>query len=425
MELSSSLKPPSWLIVLTAAFTLVTLMMAVAETTLWTHYLIDQGEYVSIAGLVFILAAGFHLHRRQRLWISLPLSLPWLLFPVITQGDQIIDNLTINQMRLVVHLILAVLFGAPVVILVVAGRHFLGLSRRGMSALALVLLLAEFWVAYAYLGVLMIATLIPLSCGLLLYMSGSGGHRMQPARANRLALSFLVAGTLLSFALYATFKSRPGAYQGSPHFYHDPSHKDAVYPLDEISVPSVPPPVREEPELAGQIRSIFEMYGEALEAASRGYYILDRNYNYAFHNALFLRNTPLLPGYRRAGLEEIRKGEDFALEAARRLEGLRPLLRSRALLALLDDTDKYASYTFRRAGMLEEMTANFEKTQAGLQHATHVYEGEGKILGAVAEKILEKHKAVLSTPEVEELAKPLRASSEKVFQAYANRIVGF
>ena len=32
---------------------------------------------------------------------SLPLVLPWLLFPVITQGDQIIDNLSINWMRII------------------------------------------------------------------------------------------------------------------------------------------------------------------------------------------------------------------------------------------------------------------------------------------------------------------------------------
>ena len=45
---------------------------------------------------------------------------PWLLFPVITQGDQIIDNLSINWMRAVVHVLLGLIFGIPVAV-VVAG----------------------------------------------------------------------------------------------------------------------------------------------------------------------------------------------------------------------------------------------------------------------------------------------------------------
>jgi hypothetical protein len=36
-----------------------------------------------------------------------------------------------------------------------------------------------------------------------------------------------------------------------------------------------------------------------------GYYILDRNYTWNFHNELLLRRTPLLPGYRSAGLRKI------------------------------------------------------------------------------------------------------------------------
>src|SRR5438094_2323982 len=102
--------PPRWLIMVTAAFTLLLVVMAVAETTLWIHYFIDAGEFVCLFGLGFISVAGLHLYRQGRLWASLPLTLPWLIYPIITQGDQIIDNLTINQMRLVVHAILAILF---------------------------------------------------------------------------------------------------------------------------------------------------------------------------------------------------------------------------------------------------------------------------------------------------------------------------
>ena len=35
----------------------------------------------------------------------------------------------------------------------------------------------------------------------------------------------------------------------------------------------------------------------------------------------------------------------------------------------------------RQLGTLERMSAQFETTRAGLQHATHLYEGEGKYLG--------------------------------------------
>jgi len=123
--MGSALRPPAWLIVTTAALTVACLMMAVAETTLWTHYLIDQGEYLSLAGLVFILAAGIHVYRRGRLLVSLPLVLPWLLYPVITQGDQLIDNLSINEMRVVCQVLLALLFGAPVAVVVLAARYAL------------------------------------------------------------------------------------------------------------------------------------------------------------------------------------------------------------------------------------------------------------------------------------------------------------
>ena len=67
-----------------------------------------------VAGLAFITVAGLYLYKQQRLLGSLPLVVPWLLYPVITQGDQLIDNLTINQMRLVCQVLLALLFGAPV-----------------------------------------------------------------------------------------------------------------------------------------------------------------------------------------------------------------------------------------------------------------------------------------------------------------------
>src|SRR6185295_4895232 len=93
---------------------------------LWMHYLIDAGESISLAGLAFILVAGFFLFRAGRLAASLPLTLPWLLFPVITQGDQLIDNLSINWMRFIVHLLLALIFGIPVAVIVMGVRYAVG-----------------------------------------------------------------------------------------------------------------------------------------------------------------------------------------------------------------------------------------------------------------------------------------------------------
>ena len=75
--------PPRWLVVATGLIAVCCLAMAVAETNLWMHYLIDDGEYVSLVGLAFVSVAGVHLHRSRRLLASLPLIVPWLLFPVI------------------------------------------------------------------------------------------------------------------------------------------------------------------------------------------------------------------------------------------------------------------------------------------------------------------------------------------------------
>ena len=122
-ETGARIAPPAWLVVATGLLAVGCLAMALAETNLWMHYLIDAGESISLVGVGFILGAGFYLYTRRRLLVSLPLVLPWLLFPVLTQGDQIIDNLSINWMRLVSHVLLAVLFGMPVAIAVAAARR--------------------------------------------------------------------------------------------------------------------------------------------------------------------------------------------------------------------------------------------------------------------------------------------------------------
>ena len=81
-------RPPAWLIGATGLLAAGTLAMAVAETSLWMHYLIDAGESVSLVGLAFMLLAGIHLYRRSQLLVSLPLAVPWLLrrFPAREVG---------------------------------------------------------------------------------------------------------------------------------------------------------------------------------------------------------------------------------------------------------------------------------------------------------------------------------------------------
>jgi hypothetical protein len=447
---------PKWLISITVVMTLAILFMAVAETTLWTHWLIDQGEYVSLAGLAFILVAGLVLHRQGRLRSSLPLTIPWLIYPVITQGDQIIDNLTINNMRLVCHVILGILFGAPIAVLVLAAKRILGpktapasagsswavlfpglrliqqgRSQQGALLMILALLLMEIWVAIAYLGALMVATLIVMGLVVLYY---GGWRESLPTRpegdfsgvtGQRLALLVLLVGVTASFGLYVGFKNRPGAYQGSPSFYHDPSQMDAAYPFDRVT-PGVGLVDAVSPETARAIGGALAEYGDALESLTHAYYVLDRNYNYAFHNALFLRHTPVLAGFREKALADIAGARSIAEQVDHRLGPLRAALpESGGLGRFLDEVSGHVAYNFRRAAVLEEMSGRFERTQAGLQHATHIYEGEGKRLGEQLTMILEKHHAVLEDPGAKTMTAAFVSACLQIQQTYANRIVGF
>ena len=56
-------RAPAWLMVATGALALAVLAMALAETNLWMHYLIDAGESISLAGLAFILALWIYAER--------------------------------------------------------------------------------------------------------------------------------------------------------------------------------------------------------------------------------------------------------------------------------------------------------------------------------------------------------------------------
>lgn len=436
-----------WLVLVTAALALGSMAMAVAETTLWMHYLIDAGESISLVGLAFMFSAGLYLYAKRRLLVSLPLALPWLLFPVITQGDQIIDNLSITWMRIVTHILLAALFGFPVAVIVMAARAIpprwltsgwaawvpglrqmaAGRTREGGALLATVLLALEMFVAVRFLGLLMVAALVVMVWVVLAYgfrdATAGGEVPMAHARTERAALMLLVGGAVLSVGLFVGFKNRPGAYQGSPSYFMDPSQRDQGFRIDRLAVPGRAPQAPADPE---GVHRALTAYARAFERLLAGYYVLDRNYNYDFHNRLFLRSTPLLADYRAAGLRDVAAAQDLRQNADLAATAARPgLAPDDPLGVLLDDVRAYAAFTFGRAPVLERMSAGFEQTEAGLQHATHLYEGEGKVLGVRLAEILEKHRGVLTAPVVAPVVTEFVTVSRAVHDRYANRIVGF
>jgi hypothetical protein len=439
---ATELRAPGWLMLATGALALAILAMALAETNLWMHYLIDAGESISLAGLAFILVAGLILFRARRLAVSLPLTLPWLLFPVITQGDQLIDNLSINWMRVIVHVLLAAIFGIPVAVFVTAARYLArttrswhalvpgfpqlaaGRTREGGAIIAVWLMAIESWIAVRFLGELMVITLVAMIWATLAWgfaprrADGTGGRVRE-----RTALALLVAGVAISLALFVGYKNRPGAYQGSPSYFMDPSQKDAGFRLDAVAVPDGPAQAPRDPE---EVRASLTLYARAFERLLAGYYILDRNYNYDFHNRLFLRGTPLLADYRRVGLVKVHEAEAIRAEADAAASRARPTLDDGdPLAALLDDVRAYAAFTFGRTPVLERMTEEFARTEAGLQHATHLYEGEGKVLGARLAEMLDKHAAVLRAAATSGVVSEFVSISRSVHGAYANRVVGF
>ncbi|MES1255197.1 MAG: hypothetical protein ABUS56_06295 [Acidobacteriota bacterium] len=446
-------RPPLWLIASTGVLAVLILVLAVAETNLRAHYLIDDGEFISIVGLVFMVGAGIVLFRRRQLVVSMPLALPWLLYPVITQGDQIIDNLSINPMRAICHVLLAAIFATPVAVIVVAaqfvlsprdgaprtaggwtavvpglrqiaeGRH----AREGAAFLAASLLTLEMWLADQYLGTLMIVTLIVMVLAVLVWGSSpeppphaQGERRLRNERA---ALGVLLVGIAISAGLFYGFKNRQGAYQGSPSFYMDPSQQGSNYTLDRVVVPSGPPTAPRSPEL---VKGALAAYGQTLERLLAGYHILDRNYTYDFHNELFVRQTPLIPHYRAVGLARIAEARQLRDVADQRATEARATLTDDdPLAALPDDLRGYVAFNFNRAPILERLSGQFEKTPAGLQHAAHLYEGEGKFLGRRLEDIVGKYRAAMDSPALKPVTADFETSSHALFEAYAHHVVGF
>jgi hypothetical protein len=132
----------------------------------------------------------------------------------------------------------------------------------------------------------------------------------------------------------------------------------------------------------------------------------------------------LIPNYRAEGLKLIevaqlqRAAGDAAFDRVQ-------MASDNPLHALLTDVRAYVDFTFERAATLERLTREFEKTKAGLQHATHIYEGEGKYLGVQLADLLTKHQATLTAPAVAAIASDFVAKSQAIHDKYSNRIVGF
>ncbi len=445
------MKPPAWLVAATGALAVSCLVLAIAETNLWAHYLIGQGKILGLLGLGFILIAGLHLFRQGRLLVSLPLVFPWLLYPVITQGDQIIDNFSINPMRIICQVLLAAIFAMPAGAVVLAARYALapkpgapivcrrwtawfpglrplaeGRIREGTGLLAAALMAAEIWVADCFLGKLMVGTLVGMILVTLVYASWTtspGIFRLTAAAGERAAVVVLAAGVAASLGVHFYFQDRPGAYQGSPSTYMAPGQKENRYDIGRIAAPSRAPGL---PAAAQSAQEALTEYGRTFERLLAGYHILDRNYTYDFHNHLFLRYTPLVANYRAAGLEKVEEARRLGAEAdARGAAARAQLAADDPLGALLDELRAYTAYNFDRAPVLERMSAGFERTPAGLQHAAHLYEGECKELGTRLKDILIKHHAVLESPATAPVTREFSSMSEAVYDAYAEHVVGF
>ena len=446
-------RPPIWLIVSTGVLAIACLVLAVAETNLWAHYLIGGSEFLSLFGLAFIGISGLYLFRHQRLFVSLPLVSPWLLYPIIVDGDQLIDNLSINPMRLICHGLLAAIFGTPVAVAVLAARHAFfvpcgrpsaglrgvgwvpglrqmaeGRVREGMGLLAATLMTMEIWIAHQFLGTLMVVTVVLMVLGALVWGSVAPGNdqanRNECAeKKERLAVIVLFAGVLLSAGVHLGFRHRPGAYQGSPSVFMDPTQKWAFYRLDQISVPPMAATMPADPRA---VEKAFTSYAKALARLLDGYHILDRNYTYDFHNHLFLRHTPLLTNYRTVGLQSITEARQLQRVAEDQATIARAMLApSDPLAALLEDVRGYVAFNLNRAPVLERMSGEFERTPAGLQHAAHLYEGESKALGTYLLEILRKHRAILESPSAASITARFASTSHSIYQAYSHHVVGF
>jgi hypothetical protein len=441
-------RAPAWFVVSTAVLAAILLLMAVTETSLLGHYLIDQGEFVAVIGLGFVAIAAVVLYRGGRLRASLPFVLPWLLYPVVTQGDQVIDNLSIGWMRLLTHLLLALIFAAPVLVLAFGARALAtttggraafaspalawipglrlmaeGRLREGVAMLAALLFSVEFLAAHMTLGLLMIALLIVMT-GITLSWGARPEAPVSHARplgSERRALVFVLVGVVVSGGLYLGYKNRPGAYQGSPSYLLDPSQQAAGYALEAVVVPTGEAAPLDAATVTA-VRAELALHAKALDRLVDGYYIAERNYTFDFHNELFLRRWPVLTDYRRVALGVIAEAREIAHQANAVAV---TLPASHPVGAWMAEVRAFVRFNFDRAAVLERLTGEFEQTKAGLQHAAHIYEGEGKLVGLGLAAIDDKHRRLLEAPSAAPVLAEFVAASRAIYGRYADRIVGF
>ena len=75
--------------------------------------------------------------------------------------------------------------------------------------------------------------------GVLAYGAAGSADASRPGGSpNVSAAAMLLAGVVLSLGLFVGYKNRPGAYQGSPSYFMDPSQKDVWFRLDTVPVPA-------------------------------------------------------------------------------------------------------------------------------------------------------------------------------------------
>jgi hypothetical protein len=302
-----------------------------------------------------------------------------------------------------------------------------GRRREGGAVFAASLMALEIWLAELYLGKLMIGTLILMIVGVLLSgslpeSSGEEDKRLR-GRSERFALFILLAGVSASLATYVAYKNAPGAYQGSPSFFMDPSQKGSEYSLSRVSLVNGPVSAPLAPDL---VRAAFDADARAFERLLAGYHLLERNYTWDFHNHLFLRSWPLVPDYRPTGLQIVADARRLRADADARTTSARATLKDGdPVAAALDDVRGYLAFTFDRAVLLERMSGDFERTPAGLQHAAHLYEGEAKYLGTGLSQIVKKHEGVLKAPALLPVTRDFMSATDDIYQAYADHIVGF
>ena len=245
------------------------------------------------------------------------------------------------------------------------------------------------------------------------------------ARSESAALIMLLVGIAVSFGLYVGYKNRPGAYQGSPSYLFDPSQANAGYKIDAITIPANSG-TSLSPEASADAAQLLGGYADALQELANGYYILDRNYTHHFHNVLFARSWFILPNFREVALGRISDARIRAAAvgaASARVHS--ELAGNPALIALVDETEAFLKFNFDRARLLETMSAKFIETNDGLQHAAHLYEGEGKLLGMQLGDILKKHEAVLNAPALDAPLSRFKTVTRAIFDAYKDRVVGF